>query len=126
MRSRFTAFSMHNEDYLLESWDPKTRPAKVDFSKDIADWQRLEIVNTKKGTAKDRKGVVEFKAFYLLDGEEHVMNEVSRFHKLNGRWHYLDGAVKSIAKAGQQTNLGKNAPCSCGSGKKLKRCCGKN
>lgn len=126
MRSRFTAFSMQNEDYLLESWDPKTRPVKVDFSKDIADWQRLEIVNTKKGGAKDRKGVVEFKAFYLLDGAEHVMNEVSRFHKLNGRWRYLDGAVKSIAKAGQQTSLGKNAPCSCGSGKKFKRCCGKS
>ena len=125
MRSRFTAFSMHNEGYLLKTWDPKTRPAKVDFSKDTADWQRLEIVKIKKGTDKDRKGVVEFKAFYLLDGEEHAMNEVSRFHKLNGRWYYLDGVVKSIAKVGQQTNQGKNAPCPCGSGKKFKRCCGK-
>lgn len=126
MRSRFTAFSMRNEDYLLETWDPKTRPAKVDFSRDTADWQRLEIVSKKKGAAKDLKGIVEFKAFYLMDGEEHAMNEISRFRKINGRWFYLDGVVKSIAKANQQTNQGKNAPCPCGSGKKFKRCCGKN
>jgi len=32
--------------------------------------------------------------------------------------------VESIGKVGLQTNQGKNALCSCGSGKKYKRCCG--
>ena len=126
MRSRFTAYAMHNVDYLLSTWDANKRPTEINFSKDDVDWCRLEIVDIKKGTEKDSKGIVEFKAFYLLDGEEHVMREISRFKKINGKWHYLDGQVKSIAKAGQQTNQGKNAPCPCGSGKKFKRCCGKN
>lgn len=124
MRSRFTAFAMHNESYLLKTWDISKRPAEIDFSKNAAEWQRLEIVNTKKGGVKDSKGIVEFKAFYVLDGEEYVMNELSRFRKHNNQWLYLDGTVKSIAKVGQQISQGKNALCSCGSGKKFKRCCG--
>jgi len=124
MRSRFTAYALHNADYLLATWDAAVRPELIDFSKEKVDWQRLEIGNTKKGGAKDTKGVVEFKAYYLQDGEEYVMNEISQFVKRAGGWFYLDGLVKSIGKVGLQTNLGKNAPCSCGSGKKFKRCCG--
>ncbi|QBQ56017.1 YchJ family protein [Nitrosococcus wardiae] len=125
MRSRFTAFAIKDEAYILETWDPAKRPPKVDFPKTPIEWNRLEIVEKKKGGNKDTKGIVEFKAYYLLDNEEYVVNEISRFRKEQGRWYYLDGAVKSIAKVGQQTNTGKNAPCPCGSGKKYKRCCGK-
>jgi SEC-C motif domain protein len=126
MRARFTAYAAHNEVYLLDTWEISKRPEGIDFSKEgDVNWTRLEIVKTKKGREQDNKGVVEFKAYYLLKGEEYVMNEVSRFVKKDGHWHYLDGVVKSIAKPAQQTNQGKNAPCSCGSGKKFKRCCGK-
>lgn len=124
MRSRFTAYAMHNGNYLQATWDVSKCPEQIDFSKDTAEWQRLEIVNLKKGSMNDDKGVVEFKAYYLLDGEEYVMNEISRFKKVAGRWFYLDGVVKSIGKVNQTSNLGKNALCSCGSGKKFKRCCG--
>jgi len=126
MRSRFTAFAKRNEAYLLASWDKSTRPDKIDFSKNIADWSGLEILMLKKGQRNDNKGVVEFKAFYRIDGEEHVMHEISRFRKRLGRWFYLDGKVKSIAKPGEQIDQGRNALCACGSGKKFKRCCGKN
>ncbi len=125
MRSRFTAYAMHNGEYLKATWDSHKCPDNIDFSKDEADWQRLEIVATKKGGSKDSKGIVEFKAYYLINGEERVMNEISRFKKIAGRWFYLDGVVKSVAKLNQTQNQGKNAPCSCGSGKKFKRCCGK-
>ena len=125
MRSRFTAYAMQNEAYLLKTWDTSKRPKDIDFSKEQAEWTKLEIVKTKKGGEKDCKGVVEFKAYYLQDNVEYVMNEVSRFIKQAGRWFYLDGVVKSVKQVGQQSNQGKNAPCSCGSGKKFKRCCGK-
>jgi SEC-C motif-containing protein len=125
MRSRFTAFAMKDQAYILETWDPTKRPLRVDFPNDAIKWKRLEVVEKKKGGNKDVKGIVEFKAYYVLDNDEYVVNEISRFRKEHGRWHYLDGTVKSIAKIGQQTNAGKNAPCSCGSGKKYKRCCGK-
>lgn len=125
MRSRFAAFAMRNEAYLLATWDAAKRPATVDFSKNAVDWSRLEIVSTQKSGTGNSKGVVQFKAFYLQEGEEYVVNEISRFRKVRGRWCYLDGAVQSIAKVGEQTNQGLNAPCGCGSGKKFKRCCGK-
>ena len=126
MRSRFSAYAMQNAAYLLETWDSNKRPDNIDFSKEgDVEWSKLEIVNKKKGGEKDSKGFVEFKAYYTLDGDEYVMNEISRFVKKEGKWLYLDGVVKSIGKVGQKTNQGKNAPCSCGSGKKFKRCCGK-
>lgn len=125
MRSRFTAYALRQQDYLLATWTAANRPEEINFSKETAVWTRLEIVKTKKGGEKDNKGVVEFKAFYEMDGQEFVMNEISRFQKNAGKWEYLDGIVKSVGKANQQTNQGKNAPCSCGSGKKFKRCCGK-
>jgi SEC-C motif domain protein len=124
MRSRYTAYALHNAAYLQATWDVAKRPEKIDFSREKIDWLRLEITDTKKGGIKDNKGVVSFKAFYRQEGEEYVMNEISRFTKINGRWFYLDGVIKSIAQVGLQSNQGKNALCSCGSGKKYKRCCG--
>jgi SEC-C motif-containing protein len=125
MRSRFSAFVLHLEDYLLATWDKSNRPARVDFSQDSTEWQRLEIIGCKKGNAGDSKGIVEFKAYYLINGEEFVLHEISRFTNRQGKWLYLDGTVKSIAQPGQLTNKGLNALCSCGSGKKYKRCCGR-
>jgi len=125
MRTRFTAYALKNADYLLNTWDETNPPEVIDFSKEDVEWTRLEIVKTKKGSEKDSKGVVDFKAYYLQDDEEFVMHEISRFKKTANRWSYLDGVVKSVSKAGLQTNQGKNALCSCGSGKKFKRCCGK-
>ncbi|MFU8789946.1 MAG: YchJ family protein, partial [Methylobacter sp.] len=95
MRSRFTAYALRNTDYLLETWDAAVRPELIDFSKEKIEWLSLEIVSTKKGGAKDAKGVVEFKAYYVQDGEESVMNEVSQFVKRTGAWFYLDGRVKA-------------------------------
>ncbi|NOQ14798.1 MAG: zinc chelation protein SecC [Methyloprofundus sp.] len=125
MRSRFTAYAMHNAAYLLSSWDDSTRPASIDFSKDTGEWTQLEVISTKKGTAKEHKGIVEFKAYFTIEGEQRVMNEISRFIKKQDRWFYLDGKVKSIGSAEGSFNQGLNAPCACGSGKKFKRCCGK-
>ena len=125
MRSRFTAYAKQNEAYLLETWDTSTKPNIIDFSKEQAVWTSLSIIKTKKGSEKDRKGIVEFKAYYMLDNEAYVMNEISRFIKASGQWCYLEGLVKSVSMVSQQSSQGKNALCSCGSGKKFKRCCGK-
>jgi SEC-C motif-containing protein len=124
MRSRYTAYALRNGAYLQATWDVTKRPESIDFSRETIEWLRLEITETKKGGVKDSKGLVTFKAYYSQDGEEHIMNEISRFTKQGGRWFYLDGVIKSIGKVGLQTNTGKNAPCACGSGKKFKRCCG--
>lgn len=124
MRSRFTAYALRNSDYLLSTWDSSKRPATIDFSKETAEWQSLSIVSTKKGGRNDSKGVVEFKAFYRQDDNDYFMHEISRFIKSGSRWLYLDGVVKAVGQVGLTRHSGKNAPCSCGSGKKFKRCCG--
>ena len=125
MRSRFSAYARRNVDYLLDTWDTGKRPADIDFSKETAQWQKLTIVSTKKGTVQDNKGIVEFKAFYRQDGEDYFMHEISRFVKSDSRWRYLDGVIKAAGKVAVSTDTGKNAPCPCGSGKKFKRCCGR-
>jgi SEC-C motif-containing protein len=124
MRSRYSAYVLRNAKYLQETWDSTKRPEAIDFSREKITWLRLEITDIKKGSAKDTKGIVAFKAFYSEDGEGCVMNEISRFNKRSGRWYYLDGVIKSMGKIDMRTNQGKNAPCACGSGKKFKRCCG--
>jgi SEC-C motif domain protein len=124
MRSRFSAYALDDTAYIIKTWAGSVQPEKIDFSKEPIEWSRLEIVGTKKGGIKDSKGIVEFKAYYIQNAEELVLHEASRFIKTNGRWLYLDGVVKSVGKIIPQSNEGKNAPCSCGSGKKYKRCCG--
>ena len=115
MRSRYTAHALHNAAYLQETWDATKRPEKIDFSKEKINWLRLEITDTKKGGVKDSKGVVVFKAFYMQDGEEHVMNEISRFTKINGHlWPWHGVTEVSLWMPGSRSS----APCSCPKRKK--------
>lgn len=124
MRSRFTAYALRKADYLLASWAEKTRPAGIDFSRETAQWQNLEIVACKKGGSKDAKGIVEFKAYYSQDGTACFMHEISRFVKTGQRWQYLDGVIKAAGPVEIRQTTGRNSLCPCGSGKKFKRCCG--
>jgi SEC-C motif-containing protein len=50
-------------------------------------------LHTKKGGVNDDKGRVEFNAFYVQDGEERLIHEISRFKKISGRWFYVDGVL---------------------------------
>ena len=93
MRSRYSAYVFKNSDYLLMTWHKNTRPKQLDFSQDNTTWKKLEILNTKKGGAKDDKGRVEFNAFYVQDNEIRLMHEISRFKKIAGRWFYVDGVL---------------------------------
>jgi len=99
-------------------WDATKRPEKIDFSREKIDWLDWKLLTSKKAGSRTIKACV-VKAFYSQDGEEHVMNEISRFTKINGRWFYLDGVIKSMGKVGLQTNQGKNALCSCAAARNL-------
>ncbi|BDB39709.1 MULTISPECIES: YchJ family protein [Mycobacterium] len=94
MRSRFTAFAVGDESYLLATWHPSTRPRRVELDSDVA-WRRLQIVDTEAGTRDDTNGVVEFRAQYVHRGKRHIMRERSRFTREKGRWLYVDGDVRS-------------------------------
>lgn len=126
MRSRYSAFVMDFNEYILSTWDITTRPETAELNNEDLEWTRLEIIETKKGKANDHKGIVQFKAHYLINDKPQVLNEISQFVKKSSHWYYLKGVIKSVQDPSAQNATGKNAPCACGSGKKFKRCCGKS
>jgi SEC-C motif domain protein len=92
MRSRFSAFAVGDEAYLLASWHPSTRPASIDLDGDTR-WLRLDIIAKSEGGPFDERGEVVFEARYRSAGERGVLRERSRFLRESGRWYYVDGDV---------------------------------
>lgn len=91
MRSRFSAFALGLDAYLLSSWHPSTRPVALELDQGTV-WRKLQIVDTVAGGAGDEAGVVEFRAsFRDANGTAGVLHERSRFEHVDGRWYYLDG-----------------------------------
>jgi SEC-C motif-containing protein len=94
MRSRFSAFALRLDGYLLSSWHPSTKPATLELD-DGTVWRRLQIVDTVDGGLDDETGIVEFRAsFRDADGTAGVLHERSRFARVDGRWVYLDGDIR--------------------------------
>ena len=94
MRSRFSAFELHLEDYLLESWHQSTRPGNLEFTPGLH-WIKLVINGRKKGRIKDQEGWVTFIAYFEHGNEQAYLHEKSYFKRdeLN-HWKYVDGDVK--------------------------------
>ncbi|MFG2332992.1 YchJ family protein [Streptomyces sp. NPDC048604] len=90
MRSRYAAFVVRDEPYLLRTWAPRTRPAEVDFDPGMR-WTGLEIRETTDGTAFHQSGTVTFVAGYVLGGQAGSLHERSRFERHEGAWVYIDG-----------------------------------
>jgi SEC-C motif-containing protein len=93
MRSRFSAFARGLDGYLIASWHPSTRPARLELDPDVV-WRRLQLVDTVAGGPDDAEGVVEFRASYRDASGAGLLHERSRFVRVAGRWVYLDGDVR--------------------------------
>ncbi|MDT0171295.1 YchJ family protein [Pseudarthrobacter sp. BRE9] len=92
MRSRYSAFVLLDEDYLLRTHHPSTAPAGLDLDPAM-EWRRLDIVATGSGGPFDTAGTVEFRAYYRHGKERGVLHEDSRFVREDGRWLYVDGDI---------------------------------
>lgn len=119
MRSRYTAYTLGREGYLLASWHATTRPASIDAAAG-PEWLGLEVIDCRGGAQGEAVGEVEFRARYRDRGQPGALHERSRFCSEAGQWFYLDGTLFPPTDVPQ---AGRNAPCPCGSGKKYKRCC---
>lgn len=86
MRSRYSAFTKRDEAYLLRTWHPRTRPARVEFDPGMK-WTGLEILDTGEGSAFHSTGTVTFRASYRGGS----LHERSRFERVDGAWVYVDG-----------------------------------
>ena len=92
MRSRYTAFVMCLDDYLLATWHATTRPASMDTSEPGLRWLGLDV---RRHTPIDADhATVEFVARSKLGGRAHRLHEVSRFVREDGRWFYVDGEMR--------------------------------
>jgi len=90
MRSRFSAYALGLDGYLLQTWHPTSRPAKLLLDADIR-WYRLDILGRNRGGMLDSRGTVEFEAFYRSGADRGTQRENSRFVRENSRWFYVDG-----------------------------------
>lgn len=121
MRSRFSAFVYQLGDYLYDTYHPEFRgslTAEVLAEKTV-DWKNLQIIST---NSADYSGYVEFKAWFLEQGNLACHHERSNFVKEDNQWLYCDGLLYPEQKSGK---IKRNDPCPCGSGKKYKHCCSK-
>ncbi|MFH8612329.1 YchJ family protein [Streptomyces sp. NPDC018029] len=91
MRSRYSAFAVRDEGYLLRTWHPRTRPPRVEFDPALR-WVGLDIEETTEGTAFHTTGTVTFRARYTDGGRPDALHERSRFERTDGVWTYVDGA----------------------------------
>jgi len=89
MRSRYCAFVLCNEQYLLTSWHPSSRPASIPFNRQQK-WLGLRVIAASL-TGND-SAEVEFIARSRVSNAAAVRHhERSRFVRENGRWLYVDG-----------------------------------
>ncbi len=121
MRSRYTAFTRADLDYLETTLAPE---AKEDYDRaetetwvKEAKWDGLEI----RAAEGDQ---VEFVARYKMRGKIFAHHELASFRQHEGRWVYVDGVMNPRPAQRSVEKVGRNDPCTCGSGKKFKKCCG--
>jgi len=94
MRSRYSAYVLVREDYLLRTWHVSTRPDTLNLeSTRSGKWLGLRILRTEGGGRQDREGVVEFVARYKPPGQAERLHEVSRFVREDGQWLYVNGDI---------------------------------
>lgn len=130
MRSRYSAYTLQEMPYLLETLHPSQRhdydEAGAAKWAQESQWEGLEIVAVTNATDDDSRGKVEFRARYRRAGELLTHHELAEFRRAGGDWYFYDG--KTVGP-GQYTRpapkVGRNDPCPCGSGRKYKKCCGR-
>jgi SEC-C motif-containing protein len=89
MRSRYSAYVLCNEQYLLATWHPSTRPDSIPFSKNQK-WLGLSVIDM--SVTGDASAEVEFIARSRVSNAAAVrQHERSRFVREGGRWFYVAG-----------------------------------
>jgi len=129
LRSRYSAFAVGNIDYIVNTHHPKTRGEidrkEIETWSKSSQWEGLEVLQKEAGEAKDEQGTIIFHAKYVADGKKQDHYEKSFFEKEKGEWMFLDAqGIQNGPYVRGEPKVGRNDPCSCGSGKKFKKCHG--
>ena len=96
MRSRYTAYVLNDESYLLETWHKKTRPQTLNLSQqEPLKWIGLKVLSHTVDIDNPHAASVEFVARYRVNGKAEKIRELSRFLKEDGHWFYIDGDLRA-------------------------------
>ena len=146
MRSRFSAYVLQLVPYIAETYYPAVQSADAiaeiaAFAGD-AHFLALQVLAFGDSPAIDpgqfpvlpppvnlyavndllaaqpALSYVHFKVWFLIVDKLHLLEEHSRFVRIDGHWGYVDGVLlpHPVLK------IGRNDLCPCGSGKKFKAC----
>ncbi len=146
MRSRFSAYVLQLVPYIAETYYPAVQSADAiaeiaAFAGD-AHFLALQVLAFGDSPAIDpgqfpafppavnlsavndllaaqpALSYVHFKVWFLIADKLHLLEEHSRFVRIDGHWRYVDGVLlpHPVLK------IGRNDLCPCGSGKKFKAC----
>jgi SEC-C motif domain protein len=131
MRARYTAYTLVETDFLLESLHPDHRQEHdaegVRTWAADSQWHGLEILATDQGGPDDETGTVEFACEYTHAEERRRHHEEASFARQGGRWYFVEGeVVRARPFVRSEPKHGRNDPCPCGSGRKYKKCCAMN
>ena len=92
MRSRYSAYVLGLEDYLLATWHPATRPVALELDATPRP-QWLGLTVKAHVPLDETHATVEFVARYKLNGRAFRLHETSRFERVDERWLYVDGKM---------------------------------
>lgn len=90
MRSRYCAYVLGLEDYLLATWHLDTRPAALHLDEAPIKWLGLKVLGAK---VSGDTATVHFVARYKVRGRAAFIDENSRFVCEHGCWFYVDGLL---------------------------------
>lgn len=94
MRSRYTAFVLGLEEYLLTTWHLNTRPSALNLAEEPPKkWLGLQIKQAEN--LDENNATVEFVARYKIAGKATRLHEISQFERIDGRWYYLTGELNN-------------------------------
>lgn len=128
MRARYSAHVKVAIDFIFASTHPEHREGfgheETRAWAEKSTWYGLEILDTNGGGAQDEEGEVHFVARFRDDSGLRSHHERARFKRQGGQWFFTGGEMVKPAPL-SVSKIGRNDPCSCGSGQKYKKCCGK-
>ena len=127
MRSRYSAFALGKIDHIQRTCagEAALRFDRASLEADLrqTEWLDLTITEALAGQLGDDAGMVAFRARFRQGGRVQTLIEKSQFRRIGGEWYYVSGLPSLEADVIKKP--GRNDPCSCGSGLKYKKCCGK-
>jgi len=129
MRSRYTACANGHIDHIERSCAKEAREEfnreEIERYLDEMTWHGLEVLSVRDGGSEDESGCVDFVFHMEHNGKSYTQREIATFERINGLWYYTGGEVNPRSEPARCEKIGRNDPCSCGSGKKSKKCCGR-